>query len=159
MHIIEAQNKVFAAQRRLEQESGREPTPEEIAAEMGVGAQRVREIIATNRVPLSLETPSGEGEDSLLGELIEDQAAIEPLAAAVEVERRAQVEQLLGALTQRERGIIELRFGLRDGQPRTLSEIGQEFGLSRERVRQIEAKTLAKLSSFRDSQKLCVALE
>ena len=159
VNTIEAQNKVFAAQRRLEQESGREPTPEEIAAEMGVGAQRVREIIATNRVPLSLETPSGEGEDSLLGELIEDQAAIEPFAAAVEVERRAQVEQLLGALTQRERGIIELRFGLRDGLPRTLSEIGQEFGLSRERVRQIEAKTLAKLSSFRDSQKLCVALE
>ena len=158
-HVIEAQNKLLAAQRRLEQESGRGPTPEEIAGEMGLSAQRVREIIATNRVPLSLETPSGESEDSLLGELIEDQAAIEPLAAASEVERRAQVERLLAGLTQRERRVIELRFGLRDGHPHTLDEVGREFGLSRERVRQIEAKTLAKLRSFRDSQKLCEALE
>ena len=158
-HIIEAQNKVFAAQRRLEQESGREPTPDEIAAEMRVGVERVREITRTNQIPVSLDTPSGEGEDSLLGELIEDQAAIEPLAAAIEAERRAQVQSLLDALTQRERKILEFRFGLRDGEPRTLSEIGQEFGLSRERVRQIEAKALAKLRSFRDSQELCVALE
>ena len=108
---------------------------------------------------MSLETPSGEGEDALLGELIEDQEAIEPLAAAIEAERRAQVEHLLSALPQRERRVIELRFGLKDGQPHTLSEIGQQFGISRERVRQIEAKTLAKLRSFRDSQKLCVTLE
>ena len=159
IHVIGAQNKLLAAQRLLEQERGREPTPEEIAAEMGLGAQRVREIIATNRMSLSLETPSGESEDSLLGELIEDQAAIEPLAAASEVERRAQVERLLAGLTQRERRVIELRFGLKDGHPHTLDEVGREFGLSRERVRQIEAKTLAKLRSFRDSQKLCEALE
>jgi RNA polymerase primary sigma factor len=159
IHVIGAQNKLLAAQRLLEQERGREPTPEEIAAEMGLGAQRVREIIATNRMSLSLETPSGESEDSLLGELIEDQAAIEPLAAAREVERRAQVERLLAGLTQRERRVIELRFGLKDGHPHTLDEVGREFGLSRERVRQIEAKTLAKLRSFRDSQKLCEALE
>ena len=150
---------MFAAQRRLEQAGDREPTLDEIAAEMGVAAERVREIIGTNRVPTSLEAQGGEEEGSLLADLIEDQAAIEPFAAAVEAERRAQVEQLLSALTQRERRIIELRFGLKDGQPRTLSEIGQEFDLSRERVRQIEAKTLAKLRSFRDSQKLCEALE
>ncbi len=108
---------------------------------------------------MSLETPSGEGEDSFLGELIEDQAAIEPLAAASEAERRSQVEHLLDALTQRERRVIELRFGLKDGHPRTLEEVGREFDLSRERVRQIEAKTLAKLRSFRDSQDLRDALE
>jgi len=153
-HVIEAQNKVFAVQRHLEQECGREPTPDEIAAAMGIDAERVREIVRTTRVPTSLE-----GEDSSLGDLIEDQAAIEPLAAAMEAERRLEVEQLLDALTQRERGIIDLRFGLKDGQPRSLSEIGREFGLSRERVRQIEAKTLDKLRSFRDSQKLCEVLE
>jgi RNA polymerase primary sigma factor len=155
VHIIEAQNKLFATQRRLEQQSGRGPTPEEIAVEMGIDAERVREIVRTNRVPASLETPNVEGEDSLLSDLIEDQAAIEPLAAAAEAERHEQVEELLGALTARERRVIELRFGLKDGQPRTLKEIGQEFGVSREWVRQIETKTLAKLRSFRDSQKLC----
>ena len=155
VHIIEAQNKLFATQRRLEQQSGREPTPEEIAVEMGIDAERVREIVRTNRVPASLETPNVEGEDSLLSDLIEDQAAIEPLAAAAEAERHEQVEELLGALTARERRVIELRFGLKDGLPRTLKEIGQEFGVSREWVRQIETKTLAKLRSFRDSQKLC----
>jgi RNA polymerase primary sigma factor len=159
VHVIEAQNKLFATQRRLEQEGGREPTPEEIAAEMDLSPDRVREIIATSPAPVSLETPSGEGEDALLGELIEDQAAIEPLAAASEAERRAQVTQLLNALTKRERSVIELRFGLKDGRSRTLSEIGEQFGISRERVRQIEAKTLAKLRSFRDSQKLCATLE
>jgi RNA polymerase primary sigma factor len=155
VHIIEAQNRLFATQRRLEQQSGREPTPEEIAVEMGIDAERVREIVRTNRVPASLETPNVEGEDALLSDLIEDQAAIEPLAAAAEAERHEQVEGLLGALTARERRVIELRFGLKDGQPRTLKEIGQEFGVSREWVRQIETKTLAKLRSFRDSQKLC----
>jgi RNA polymerase primary sigma factor len=159
VHIVEAQNKLLATQRRLEQERGREPTPEEIGAEMGLGAPKVRDIIITNRVPLSLDTASGEGEDSLLGELIEDQAAIEPLAAVSEAERRAQVERLLGRLTGRERRVIELRFGLRDGRPRTLDEVGREFSLSRERVRQIEAKTLTKLRSFRDSQNLCETLE
>jgi RNA polymerase primary sigma factor len=155
VHIIEAQNKLFATQRRLEQQSGREPTPEEIAVEMGIDAERVREIVRTNRVPASLETPNVEGKDALLSDLIEDQAAIEPLAAAAEAERHEQVEGLLGALTARERRVIELRFGLKDGRPRTLKEIGQEFGVSREWVRQIETKTLAKLRSFRDSQKLC----
>ena len=159
VHVVEAQNRVFGVQRRLEQRAGREPTPEEIAAEMGVGADKVREIIRTSRVPVSLETPSGEGGDTFLAELIEDQAAIEPLAAAGEVERRAQVEKLLNALTRRERRVLELRFGLKDGQPLTLEEVGRESGLSRERIRQIEAKALAKLRSFRDTQHLRDALE
>jgi RNA polymerase primary sigma factor len=159
VHVIESQSKLLATQRRLEQQSGREPTPEEIAAAMGIDAERVREIVRTARVPASLEAQTGEGEDSSLGDLIEDQAAIEPLAAAAEAERRDQVEKLLSALTAHERRLIELRFGFKDGRPRSLKEIGQEFGVSREWVRQVEAKTLAKLRSFRDSQKLCVALE
>jgi RNA polymerase primary sigma factor len=159
VHAIEAQSKLSATQRRLEQTSGREPTPDEIAAAMGISGETVREIVRSNRVPASLEAQAGEEEGALLGDLIEDQAAIEPFAAAYDAERRAQVEQLLGALTQRERSIMEQRFGLRDGVPRTLSEIGQEFGVSRERVRQIEVKTLAKLRSFRDAQKLCAVID
>jgi RNA polymerase primary sigma factor len=159
VHIVETQNKVTATRRRLEQQSGREPTADEIAAAMGLSGRRVREIIATSRPPASLDAPSGDDNESFLGEAIEDQAAIEPLAAAAEVERRALVEQLLGDLTERERRVIDLRFGLSDGHPRTLQEIGQEFGISRERVRQIEAKTLAKLRSFRDAQKLCVVID
>jgi RNA polymerase primary sigma factor len=155
VHAIEAQSKFLATQRRLEQQGGCEPTPEEIAAEMGIGVEKVREIVRTNQVPLSLETPSGEEQDSLLGDLIEDQAAIEPLAAAIEAERRLEVERLLDALTQRERKVIELRFGLTDGRPRTLQEVGVEFGVSREWIRKIEVKTLAKLRSFRNAQKLC----
>jgi len=159
VHVVEAQNKMLGVQRRLEQAGGREPTPEEIAAEMGVGSEKVRDIIRTSRAPVSLETPSGEGGDSFLGELIEDQAAIEPLAAAGEIERRFQIERLLSALTRRERRVIELRFGLQDGHPRTLEEVGRQSGLSRERIRQIESKALAKLRSFRDSQHLRDALE
>ena len=159
VHIIEAQSKLFATQRRLEQQTGREPTPGEIAAAMGIDAETVTEILRSSRVPASLEAQAGEEGEALLGDLIEDQAAIEPFAAAYDAERRAQVEQLLGALTQRERRIIELRFGLTDGDPRTLAEIGREFSLSRERVRQIEGKALAKLRSFRDSQKLCAVID
>ncbi len=159
VHVIEAQSKLVAARRLLEQRVGREATPEEIAAEMGLDVERVHELINASRVPLSLETPSGEGDDSSLSELVEDQAAVEPLAAAVEGERRYLVDHLLASLTQRERRIIELRFGLSDGEPRTLSQIGDELSLSRERVRQIEAKTLAKLRSFRDAQKLCAVAE
>ena len=159
VHVVEAQNKLLAAQRRLEQRSGREPTPEEIAAEMGVAADRVREIIRTGRVPVSLEAPGGEGDDSFLGETIEDQAAVEPLAAASVAERRSQIERLLDALTARERLVLELRFGLSDGRPHTFEEVGHEFGLSRERARQIESKALAKLRSFRDTEHLRGAIE
>ncbi|HUK78348.1 MAG TPA: sigma-70 family RNA polymerase sigma factor [Thermoleophilia bacterium] len=159
VHIVEAQNKVAATRRRLEQQSGREPSADEIAAAMGLSVERLEELIATGRTPASLDAPSGEDNESFLGETIEDQAAIEPLAAAAEVERRALVERLLGDLTERERRVVELRFGLRDGRSRTLQEIGEEFGISRERVRQIEAKTLAKLRSFRDAQKLCAVVD
>ena len=159
VHVVEAQNELSGVQRRLEQASGREPTPEEIAAAMGIGVEKVREIAGTSRAPVSLETPSGEGDDSTLGELIEDQEAIEPLAVAAESERRRQVEDLLKTLTQRERRVIELRFGLKDGHPRTLSQVGDEFGLSRERVRQIEAKTLGKLRSFRAAENICELLD
>ena len=158
-HIFEAQKKVITVEQRLEQHSGRRPSVEEIAAKSGMTAERVREIIATDRAPTSLEAPGGENEEGMLAETIEDQAAIEPLAAALEAERRLEVEQLLEALTQRERRIIELRFGLKDGRPRTLSEIGQEFGVSREWIRKIELKTLAKLRSFRDAERLCELLE
>jgi RNA polymerase primary sigma factor len=159
VHIVEAQKKVTAVQRLFEQKTGRRPTPEEIAAQSEMTSDRVREILATTRVPVSLEAPGGEDEEGALGEVIEDQAAIEPLAAAAEAERHAHVYELLSALTVRERRVIELRFGLADGQPRTLLEIGQEFGLSRERIRQIEAKTLAKLRSFRDAVRLCEVVE
>jgi RNA polymerase primary sigma factor len=159
VHIVEAQKKVIAAQQRLEQQSGRRPALEEIAARSGMTAERVAEILATTLLPTSLEAPGGEAEVGMLAETIEDQAAIEPLAAALEVERRLEVEELLEALTRRERRVIELRFGLKDGRPRTLKEIGQEFGVSREWVRQIELKTLAKLRSFRGAEKLCELLE
>jgi RNA polymerase primary sigma factor len=157
--FIEAQSELATVRRRLEQQSGRETTPEEIAAASGLGADRVREVIATGRVPLSLEAPAGEDGESTLADLIEDQEAIEPLALAAEAERHRQVEQLLESLTRRERRMIELRFGLTDGHPRKLSEIGREFGLSRERVRQIEAKTLDKLRSFRAAENLCELLD
>ena len=159
VHVIEAQTKLGGVQRRFEQRTGRPPAPEEIAGEMGMSANRVRELIAMKQTPASLEAPGGEGEEGTLGDVIEDQKAVEPLAAAVETERRALVSGLLSSLTQRERRIVELRFGLEDGRPHTLSEIGDEFGISRERVRQIEAKTLGKLRSFRDAQKLCVIAE
>jgi RNA polymerase primary sigma factor len=156
VNIIEAQSELASVERRLAQRHRREPTPDEVATAMGMSTERVREIIATRQVPASLEAPDGEDGEGTLGDLLEDQDAVEPLVAAIESERRAQVEVLLDALTQRERKIIELRFGLKGCEAHTLSQIGRELGLSRERVRQIEAKTLAKLGSFRDAQKLCV---
>ena len=148
VHVIEAQSKLVAARRLLEQRVGREATPEEIAAEMGLDVERVHELINASRVPLSLETPSGEGDDSSLSEVVEDQAAVEPLAAAVEGERRYLVDHLLASLTQRERRIIEARFGLSDGEPRTLSQIGDELSLSRERVRRSRPRRLPSCAAF-----------
>ena len=121
---------------------------------MGITAQRVREILKMSQEPLSLENPVGEEGDAQLGDFLQDEQAVAPLEAVGEVMQREQVADVLGMLTQRERQIIELRFGLKGGQARTLDEVGRRFGLTRERIRQIEAKTMAKLKSYRESQRL-----
>ena len=121
---------------------------------MGITAQRVREILKMSQEPLSLENPVGEEGDAQLGDFLADEQAVAPLEAVGEVMQKEQVAGVLGMLTQRERQILELRFGLKGGRPRTLDEVGQQFGLTRERIRQIEAKTMAKLKSYRESQGL-----
>jgi RNA polymerase primary sigma factor len=135
------------------------PTPEEIATEMGTTPQKVREILKISQEPVSLDTPIGEEKDSQLGDFIEDEQAVEPLEAVSEVMRQEELSEVLSALPHRERTVIELRFGLAGEQPRTLEEVGQTFGVTRERIRQIEAKTLAKLRSYRDSQRLRESLD
>jgi len=154
VHMVETINKLIRVQRALLQDIGREPTPEEIAAEMGTTAQKVREILKISQEPVSLETPIGEEEDSQLGDFIEDEDAIMPVEAVSEIMQKEELTQVLGTLTHRERKVIELRFGLKGEHPRTLEEVGQKFGVTRERIRQIEAKTLAKLKAYRDSQRL-----
>jgi RNA polymerase primary sigma factor len=138
---------------------GREPTPDEIATEMGTTPQKVREILKISQEPVSLETPIGEEEDSQLGDFIEDEEATMPVEAVSEIMQKEELDQVLATLTHRERKVIELRFGLKGEHPRTLEEVGQKFGVTRERIRQIEAKTLAKLKSYRDSQRLRDFLE
>jgi RNA polymerase primary sigma factor len=133
---------------------GREPTPDEIATEMGTTPQKVREILKISQEPVSLETPIGKEEDSQLGDFIEDEEATMPVEAVSEIMQKEQLTEVLATLTQRERKIIELRFGLKGEHPRTLEEVGQKFGVTRERIRQIEAKTLVKLTSCRDTQRL-----
>jgi RNA polymerase primary sigma factor len=154
VHMCETINQLIRVQRQLLAELHCEPTPEQIAAEMGTTPQRVRQVLKISQEPLSLESPVGEEGDSQLGEFIEDEEAIVPLQAVSEILQREELNQVLGTLTQRERKIMELRFGLKDGQPRTLEEVGQKFGLTRERIRQIEFKTLAKLKSYDDAQGL-----
>jgi RNA polymerase primary sigma factor len=151
-HIVEMVNRLIRVQRQLLSDMGREPTPEEIAAEMSTTPAKVREIMKMSQEPVSLETPIGEEHDSQLGDFIEDQEATLPLEAVSEIMRREELDRVLSTLTYRERKIIELRFGLRDGRPQTLEEVGQRFDVTRERIRQIEFKTLAKLTSYRDSQ-------
>jgi RNA polymerase primary sigma factor len=141
-------------QRQLLQELRCEPTPEQIAAEMGTTPQKVREILKISQDPVSLENPVGEEGDSQLGDLIRDDDAIVPLEAVSEIVQREELNQVLGLLSERQRQVMELRFGLQDGRSRTLEEVGQKFGLTRERIRQIEARTLAKLKSIRDAQGL-----
>jgi RNA polymerase primary sigma factor len=153
-HIVEIMNQLFRVQRKLRQEMDTEPTPEQIAAEMGTTPQRVREILKSSQQPVSLETPIGEEEDSQLGDFIEDEEAIVPLEAVGEIMQREELSQVLGTLTHRERKVIELRFGLKGEHPRTREEVGQSFGVTRERIRQIEVKTMAKLESYRESQRL-----
>jgi RNA polymerase primary sigma factor len=159
VHMVETINKLIRVQRQLLQDMGREPTPDEIATEMGTTPQKVREILKISQEPVSLETPIGEEEDSQLGDFIEDEEAAMPVEAVSEIMQKEELDQVLATLTHRERKVIELRFGLKGEHPRTLEEVGQKFGVTRERIRQIEAKTLAKLKSYRDSQRLRDFLE
>ena len=144
VHMVETINKMVRVQRQLHQELGREATPGEIAAEMGIEPDRVADIQRIAQEPVSLQSPIGE-EESDLGDFIEDADAVVPIEAAAFIMLQDQLERVLDELTKREQRIIQLRFGLTDGHPRTLEEVGREFGVTRERIRQIESKTLAKL--------------
>ncbi|WP_242659320.1 RNA polymerase sigma factor RpoD [Thermostaphylospora chromogena] len=144
VHMVETINKLVRVQRQLHQDLGREPTPEEIALEMDLPVDRVVEIQRIAQEPVSLQSPIGE-EDSDLGDFIEDADAVVPMEAAAFIMLQDQLEDILATLSEREQRIIQLRFGLCDGHPRTLEEVGREFGVTRERIRQIESKTLAKL--------------
>ena len=159
VHMVETINKLVRIQRQLLQELGREPTPEEIGEQMDMTAERVREIQKINQEPVSLETPIGEEEDSQLGDFIEDHEAVRPDDAAGFSMLQEQLQMALDGLAERERKVIELRFGLKDDHPRTLEEVGREFGVTRERIRQIESKTLAKLRHPSRSSKLKDYLE
>jgi len=154
VHMVETINKLVRISRQLLQELGREPTPEEIGEVMGLPAERVREIMKIAQEPISLETPIGEEEDSHLGDFIEDQDALAPAEAASFTMLKEQLEGVLETLTPRERKVLKLRFGLDDGRPRTLEEVGREFGVTRERIRQIEAKALRKLRHPSRSKRL-----
>jgi RNA polymerase primary sigma factor len=154
VHMVETLGRLLRVQRELLQELGREPTAREIGAELGISARSVREVLKVGQDPISLESPMGEEGDVELGDLVEDNDAQAPLEAVTETMCRSELEAVLGSLPHRERGIIELRFGLRDDTPRTLDEIGQVYDLTRERIRQIEARTLARLKVYRDSQPL-----
>ena len=145
VHMVETINKYIRISRQLLQELGHDPTPEEVAKHMGLSAPRVREIMKIAQEPVSLETPIGEEEDSHLGDFIEDEAAPAPAEAASFMLLREQLEEVLETLTDREKNVLRLRFGLEDGRSRTLEEVGQSFGVTRERIRQIEAKALRKL--------------
>lgn len=159
VHMVETINKLIRISRQLLQELGREPTPEEIAEQMELPVERVREIMKIAQEPVSLETPIGEEEDSHLGDFIEDQEAPAPAEAASFLLLQEQLEEVLHTLTPREERVLRLRFGLDDGRPRTLEEVGQEFGVTRERIRQIEAKALRKLRHPSRSKKLKDFLE
>ncbi len=154
VHMVETINKLIRVSRQLLQELGREPSPEEIAREMDLTEEKVREILKIAQEPVSLETPIGEEEDSHLGDFIEDEAAPAPAAAASFMLLKEQLGDVLDTLTEREKRVLELRFGIEDGRPRTLEEVGKEFGVTRERIRQIEAKALRKLRHPSRSKKL-----
>ncbi len=154
VHMVETINKLMRVSRQLLQEKGREPTPEEIGEEMDLSAGKVREIMKIAQEPVSLETPIGEEEDSHLGDFIEDEDAPAPASAASYILLKEQLDDVLDTLTDREKRVLELRFGIEDGRPRTLEEVGKEFGVTRERIRQIEAKALRKLRHPSRSKKL-----
>jgi RNA polymerase primary sigma factor len=159
VHMVETINKLVRVQRQLLQDLGREPLPDEIGIQMGVPPDKVREILKVSQEPVSLETPIGEEEDSHLGDFIEDSEAVVPIDAASFILLQEQLESVLHTLSEREKKVIQLRFGLLDGHPRTLEEVGREFGVTRERIRQIESKTLSKLRHPSRSQKLRDYLE
>ena len=154
VHMVETINKLIRVSRQLLQQLGREPSPEEIAAAMEISVERVREIMKIAQEPVSLETPIGEEEDSHLGDFIEDKDAPAPAEAASFMLLKEQLEEVLDTLTEREERVLRLRFGLDDGRARTLEEVGQNFGVTRERIRQIEAKALRKLRHPSRSRKL-----
>ena len=154
VHMVETINRLIRISRRLLQDLGREPTSEEIAEQMEISAEKVREIIKVSQEPVSLETPIGEEDDSHLGDFIEDHTALAPADAASHQLLKEQVEDVLDSLTERERKVLQLRFGLDDGRSRTLEEVGKEFHVTRERIRQIEAKALRKLRHPSRSRKL-----
>ncbi|WP_309237127.1 RNA polymerase sigma factor RpoD [Actinomadura sp. BRA 177] len=158
VHMVETINKLVRVQRQMHQDLGREPAPEEIGLEMGLPPARVVEIQRIAQEPVSLQSPIGE-EDSDLGDFIEDADAVVPIEAAAFILLQDQLEDILGTLSDREQRIIQLRFGLADGHPRTLEEVGREFGVTRERIRQIESKTLAKLRHPSRAQMLREYLE
>lgn len=159
VHMVETINKLIRVSRQLLQELGREPSPEEIANQMDIPVERVREIMKIAQEPVSLETPIGEEEDSHLGDFIPDEDAPAPSEAASFILLKEQLEEVLETLTPREEKVLRLRFGLDDGRTRTLEEVGQEFGVTRERIRQIEAKALRKLRHPSRSKKLKDYLE
>lgn len=159
VHMVETINKLIRVSRQLLQELGREPTPEEIAAEMDLSTDKVREIMKIAQEPVSLETPIGEEDDSHLGDFIEDQEALAPADAAAYELLKEQLEDVLDTLTEREENVLRLRFGLDDGRTRTLEEVGKVFGVTRERIRQIEAKALRKLRHPSRSKRLKDFLE
>lgn len=159
VHMVETINKLIRVSRQLLQELGREPLPEEIAEEMDIPVERVREILKISQEPVSLETPIGEEEDSHLGDFIQDENVPVPAEAAAFTLLKEQLVEVLGTLTEREQKVLRLRFGLDDGRARTLEEVGKEFNVTRERIRQIEAKALRKLRHPSRSRKLRDYLE
>jgi RNA polymerase primary sigma factor len=154
VHMVERLNKLLHAERRLIQQLGREPSPEELAVELECSTREVREVMRMAQQPLSLEKPVGDEQDSALGDLIEDVGSESPFEIASEAMRRENVTRVLACLPPRERGVIEMRYGISGGQPRTLEEVGRAFDITRERVRQIESRTLKKLQTLPDAQQL-----
>ena len=159
VHMVETINKLIMVSRQLLQQLGRDPIPEEIAAEMGMSEDKVREIMKIAQEPVSLETPIGEEEDSHLGDFIPDEDAPAPAESAAFTLLKEQLMEVLDTLTPREEKVLKLRFGLEDGRARTLEEVGKEFNVTRERIRQIEAKALRKLRHPSRSKKLKDFLE
>ena len=159
VHMIETINKVIRTSRKLVQELGREPTSEEIAEYMGVPVPKVRKVLKVAQEPISIETPVGEEDESHLGDFIEDQQQVSPAEAVINLNLRAQTSQVLKSLSPREEKVIKMRFGLEDGSEHTLEEVGQRFAVTRERIRQIEAKALRKLRHPSRSRRLKAFVE